>query len=199
MSLTHCDFTCTVTGLIINTDYLHLGASPDEMTQCRCCGSGLVEIKCPFSVRNLIFVPKTDEIKEKLTFLSQNGKLKISHKYYIQIQGQLSIADQYFCDFVIWIPKCLIIERTYWDINLWEKIEKTDWLLCSTYSARNHDKKLYSVMALVTWIGLNSCYVCSGLLYKYLWAINAAHCSMISWLKAVRHISNNLIFVWPMD
>ena len=120
MSLTHSEFTCTVTGLIINTNYPHLGASPDGMTKCKCCGSGLVEIKCPFSAKNF----KPDEIKEKLTFISQNGKLKRSHKYYIQIQGQLSIADKDFCDFVIWTPKCLIVERIYRDINLWEKMEK---------------------------------------------------------------------------
>ena len=29
MSLTHSEFTCTVTGLVINTNYPHLGASPD--------------------------------------------------------------------------------------------------------------------------------------------------------------------------
>ena len=32
MSLTYSELTCTVTGLIINTNYPHLGASPDGMT-----------------------------------------------------------------------------------------------------------------------------------------------------------------------
>ena len=94
MSLTHSEFACTVTGLIINTNYPHLGASPDGMTQCKYCGSGLVEIKYPFSAKNF----KSDEINVKLRFLSQNGKLKRSHKYYKQIQGQLSIADKDFCE-----------------------------------------------------------------------------------------------------
>ena len=64
ISLTHSEFTCTVTGLIINTNYPHLGASLDGMTQCKCCGSGLVEIKCPFAAINF----KPDETNEKLTF-----------------------------------------------------------------------------------------------------------------------------------
>ena len=74
MSLTHRDFTCTVAGLIINANYPHLGASPDGMTQCKCCGSGLVEIKCPFAAKNFKSA-EPDETKEKLTFLSQNEKL----------------------------------------------------------------------------------------------------------------------------
>ena len=41
------NFTITKTGLHINADYPHLGASPDGIIDCDCCGKGLVEIKCP--------------------------------------------------------------------------------------------------------------------------------------------------------
>ena len=43
MSQTHVDFTCTVSGLIINS---HLGASRNGLMNCKCCGRGLLEIKC---------------------------------------------------------------------------------------------------------------------------------------------------------
>jgi len=33
--------------LIINPNYPQLGASPDGIVECSCCGSGLVEVKCP--------------------------------------------------------------------------------------------------------------------------------------------------------
>ena len=36
----------------------------------------------------------------KLTFLSASGKLKQSHKYYTQVQGQLSVANKLYCDFL---------------------------------------------------------------------------------------------------
>ena len=41
------NFTITKTGLHINADYPHLGASPDGIIDCDCCGKGLVEIKYP--------------------------------------------------------------------------------------------------------------------------------------------------------
>jgi len=34
-------------GLIINPDVPHLGASPDGLVSCDCCGGGCLEIKCP--------------------------------------------------------------------------------------------------------------------------------------------------------
>ena len=32
-----------------------LGASPDAMIQCVCCGQGVVEVKCPFCVSEMSF------------------------------------------------------------------------------------------------------------------------------------------------
>ena len=118
MSQTYVDFKCTIPGLIINTNYPHLGASPDGIVNCKCCGKGLLEIKCPFSVKDLHPARQTD----KVTFLSASGKLKRSHKYYTQVQGQLSIADKLYCDFFVWTPKGYLMERIYPNASLWEKI-----------------------------------------------------------------------------
>ena len=43
----HSNFAITKTGLDIRANYPHLGASPDGIIGCDCCGKGLVEIKCP--------------------------------------------------------------------------------------------------------------------------------------------------------
>ena len=38
---------------IINTrEYPYLSASPDLIIECQCCGVKLVEIKCPYSIRD---------------------------------------------------------------------------------------------------------------------------------------------------
>ena len=37
-------------GLYINPSYPHLDASPDALIECECCGKGLVEMKCPYSI-----------------------------------------------------------------------------------------------------------------------------------------------------
>ena len=46
----HTSFCVGTTGLHINPDHPHLGASPDGLVTCSCCGDGLLEIKCPYSL-----------------------------------------------------------------------------------------------------------------------------------------------------
>ena len=49
----HIDFTVVPTGLHVNPSFPHLGASPDGIVSCCCCGKGLLEIKCPYSKREI--------------------------------------------------------------------------------------------------------------------------------------------------
>ena len=42
--------------VIFNTQYPHLGASPDGVTMCECCDKGVVELKCPYSA--IDFTPR---------------------------------------------------------------------------------------------------------------------------------------------
>ena len=35
-------------GLFVNPRYPHLGATPDGIISCDCCGTGIIEIKCPY-------------------------------------------------------------------------------------------------------------------------------------------------------
>ena len=65
-------------------------ATPDGFVTCTCCGDGLVEIKCPFSVKD----SHSDILKsQKGSFLNTHG-LIASHKYYTQVQGQLLITEK---------------------------------------------------------------------------------------------------------
>uniref|UniRef100_A0A1X7UQ44 YqaJ viral recombinase domain-containing protein n=1 Tax=Amphimedon queenslandica TaxID=400682 RepID=A0A1X7UQ44_AMPQE len=48
-SLDHKDFVVACTGLHVSVSSAHLGASPDGLTSCSCCGKGIVKIKCPYS------------------------------------------------------------------------------------------------------------------------------------------------------
>ena len=44
----HGDFEMHTVGLLISTKYPFLGATPDGVVSCSCCGSGLLEVKCPY-------------------------------------------------------------------------------------------------------------------------------------------------------
>lgn len=41
----------------------------------------------------------------------KNGelKLKTSHDYYYQVQGQLHITERQYCYFIVWTPKGVVL------------------------------------------------------------------------------------------
>ena len=47
----HSDLKVTDSGLVINPQWSHIAASPDGWVDCTCCGSGVLEMKCPFCHR----------------------------------------------------------------------------------------------------------------------------------------------------
>lgn len=123
MSQLHENFRCTTAGLVINPQYPHLGATPDGFVTCTCCGEGLVEIECPFSGKD----SHPDVLKSKKnSFLNAHGLLT-SHKYYTQVQGQLLITEKDYCDFVVWTPCGITMQRIYQDLSFTEKLEKNLW------------------------------------------------------------------------
>jgi hypothetical protein len=71
-------------GLFIDKDHFFLGASPDGL-----CNDGIVEIKCPYSARNM---DAEEAIRQKkIKFWKLDGTVNTNHDWYYQIQGQLHI------------------------------------------------------------------------------------------------------------
>ena len=52
MSKSHVNHSVNLAGLILNPDFLYLGASPDGIVNCSCCGVGCLEIKCSSKYRD---------------------------------------------------------------------------------------------------------------------------------------------------
>ena len=50
-STVHHKLTGTNTGLWISTSYPYLAASPDGLIDYECCEPGVIEIKCPYTLR----------------------------------------------------------------------------------------------------------------------------------------------------
>ena len=99
--------------------YNFSGASPDGTVQCSCCGAGLIEVKCPYSVRGLFAEDW------KLNWLKyENNQVTISkeHSYFYQIQAQLAICEKEYCDLVIWSEKSLLVKRIFPDPEFWKII-----------------------------------------------------------------------------
>ena len=106
----HTSFKVEMIGLHVNPQYPHLGASPDGLISCSCCGNGLLEIKCSYSKRNL---DPTQIVDSSFYLKPTESGLKLSkvHDYYHQVQGQMAICERSYCDFVCWTPLGMDIER----------------------------------------------------------------------------------------
>ncbi|XP_060784112.1 uncharacterized protein LOC132890853 isoform X2 [Neoarius graeffei] len=111
----HTDFKVEQSGLQINPAYPFLGASPDGLVSCACCGDGLLEIKCPFSGKDVGLQVAAENRDFCLELSNGIFKLRRDHRYYYQVQAQLFVTDKAHCDFVVWCTKGgnqeLFIER----------------------------------------------------------------------------------------
>ena len=55
----HPGLSVCKSGLVIHPLYPYMGASPDGLIKCRCCGPGVLEVKCPFSCKDKSFTEAT--------------------------------------------------------------------------------------------------------------------------------------------
>lgn len=114
----HDEVSVVSCGLIIHQDYSYIGASPDSLVSCKCCGKGVVEVKCPYKHRALNIC---DYVSTKDCCLASDLTLNVNHKYYYQVQAQMNICDSEYCDFVICtfpdsVPS-IFVQRIYKDIS----------------------------------------------------------------------------------
>ena len=112
-------------GLFVSKKTPYIGASPDGVVSCKCCGKGIIEIKC------------SDLYKDKTPYeaclLSQNKyhlcldenqlvHLKTDSPWYVQIQGQMGVCEVNWCDFIFYTLKSFICERIYFDKEFFDDI-----------------------------------------------------------------------------
>ncbi|XP_035685431.1 uncharacterized protein LOC118422035 [Branchiostoma floridae] len=110
-------------GFHIHAEHTFLGATPDGLVTCKCCGEGILEVKCPMCVKDKTFESEADQQHRQfcLELRGQRLQLKHSHPYYFQVQAQLACTGRNYCDFVVWrgagkTTQQLHIERIYPDV-----------------------------------------------------------------------------------
>ena len=109
-------------GLFVKNDLPYIGASPDAVCYCECCTQFVIEIKCPYSIREKEVANawnETDFLKMVDGVLSLNP----SHKYYTQIQGQMALVGCSHGYFVVWTTKGPpFIQKVMFDCDFWKTI-----------------------------------------------------------------------------
>lgn len=125
MHSSHIDLEFSAAGLFVNPDFPHLGASPDGIIDCQCCGEGLLEIKCPFKYRD----EDPNTISDTSFYIESNDDgtpkgLRHTHEYFYQVQGQLAVCCKEYCDFVCWTPKGMYVERIVRHMLFFEELKQ---------------------------------------------------------------------------
>ena len=100
-------------GLWVSPEQPWLAASPDGLVSCKCCGRGLLEIKCPSSRREETPLQLAMRGGYHLELNDSTPQLKSSSPWYTQIQAQLYICKCDFCDFVVFSGSKISVERIY--------------------------------------------------------------------------------------
>ena len=112
----------TRSGLVISQTNGCLACSPDDWVEDGNVEDthGILEYKCPYASRD---ITPAEACKTKGFFctLDENNSIRLKHNsnYYYQVQGGLAITNRKWCDFVVWTPKGLSIERINADATFW--------------------------------------------------------------------------------
>lgn len=107
----------TPCGLFIDEEFPWLGASPDGLLD----DDGIVEVKCPAVAAKL--TPEEAVLQKKVTFCTISDgqmRLKETHPYMYQVQGQLRITKREYCLFALWTPHGIFIEKVERKDNFWK-------------------------------------------------------------------------------
>ena len=123
------DISYRDSGLHLYPPATFLGASTDGIivdSSLEDCSMGCLEIKCPFSIGGTSALEQTPaELAQNTSFYlecvgSDNLQLKRAHPYYAQVQGEMAIVGTEWCDFVVYTPVGLHVERVVFDYSFWE-------------------------------------------------------------------------------
>ncbi|KAG0443843.1 hypothetical protein HPB47_014464 [Ixodes persulcatus] len=129
----HHNFRCEESGLHLSTEHPFLGATPDGLVSCTCCGKGVLEIKCPYRAK-YCWTSEIPKLKNSC-LTTECGKLtlKTDHQYYFQVQMQMLVCGRTYCDFVVWTTKDLFRQRIYRDREFCSEMVAScaDFFLCA--------------------------------------------------------------------
>lgn len=97
-----------------------MAASPDGVIENEQGIQGIIEIKCPYSCRNITINEACTSVKSFCCQLYDDSvTLKHNHNYYYQIQGSMAITGAQWCDFIVWSPKQCAVERIPFNPTFW--------------------------------------------------------------------------------
>ena len=121
--LKHEKFVVEKCGFVISTKYSYIGATPDSLVNCDCCGKGCLEVKCPYCVRDSHVADLATQKNSALVEIDGVLKLRKDHAHYFQVQTQILVCQVDYVDYVVWTSKGIHVERVLPDVEVLKLIE----------------------------------------------------------------------------
>ena len=122
----HYDLKVRRVGVRIDDTHHFIGASIDGLVECSCCEPKVLEIKCPYSIREGSVVLDG----YKLQYLTDDLKLKRNHQYYYQLQTYLGVYKCKMAYFCVYTPADVLILDIDFDEDFWNNLKNE---LCIYY------------------------------------------------------------------
>ena len=120
----HSNLTIRTSGLCVSVTDPYLRASPDAIASCSCHQEQrLVEIKCPWTARNIDPADAIDAGIIKYVRKVSDAYSLIPggvSGYYEQVQGTMAVTGLSHCDFVIWTMHGILVVPMDFDVEFWE-------------------------------------------------------------------------------
>jgi hypothetical protein len=116
-----------VSGLVVNPAFPHLACSPDrKVIDAKCHPHfGIMEVKCPFSARELTPLAACAYFKDdaKFSLTTERGSLVLKEDcaHMVQIQAQMAFTGAKWCDYVIYTFKGLHVQRIWFNEKFWSE------------------------------------------------------------------------------
>jgi hypothetical protein len=137
-------------GLWQHEKYPWLGATPDGLIYNKNKPVnqqwGTLEVKCPFHCRD------TTPDNAKNVFDKKTGKIKKSHSYYTQIQGQMACVGVSWGIMVIWSPHGIYVEEILYDATQWDKsLKKLDCFWSNAFMLERVDSRSQKQQPVRSW------------------------------------------------
>ena len=127
--LSHVDFKVEEAGLFLSYNHPYIGAIPDGMISCKCCGKGTLELKCPYCVRDTFI--EAGPVSFYMKQHDGSWELSREHAYYYQVQVQMNVCEVEYGDFVVWTTHELVMERIKRDEEFYQAgVQKVEQFFC---------------------------------------------------------------------
>ena len=113
----HQDCIISECGLILDETMRYIGASPERLMSCSCCGKACIEIKYPYSINY------TEPNEQNLDYLYKDGdavKVKQNHKYFTQCFMRMGVTKTKTAYFGVRNIHGMVIDKVTFDRELWE-------------------------------------------------------------------------------